>query len=125
MARVKAPLFSLEARKQLGKSIIYKQKGSRSFVTRYNMPGGKNPFSPSGSQREKRIFYAAAVQVWRDKTDEQKAYWDDLAKEKRLSMSGWNLFYQTAFTDPEGNLGTATYGIRVSGYFRYGKVVVE
>ncbi len=125
MAKAKSPFFSLGASKQIGKALIFKQKGSRSFVTRYNKPGGQNPFIPSASQLANRVFYAAAVQVWRDKTADQKAYWNDLVREKKLSMSGWNLFYKTAFTDPEGNLGTARYGIRVYGYYRYGKIVLE
>ena len=125
MARAIGPLFSQKASKQLGKSLIYKTKGDRCFITRYNKPGGKNPFTPSASQAEKRVFYAAAVQVWRDKNSAQKAYWNDLATFKNLKISGWNLFYQTAFADPEGNLGTATYGIRTHGYFRYGKIVLE
>jgi len=125
MARAKSPFFSLGASKQIGKALIFKQKGKRSFATKYNKPGGQNPFIPSAGQLANRVFYAAAVQVWRDKTDSQKAYWNNLVKAKKLAMSGWNLFYKTAFTDPQGNLGTATYGIRVSGYFRYGKVVLE
>ena len=125
MARAKAPFFSLGAQKQIGKALIYKQKGDRSLVTRYNKPGGQNPSPPSAAQIQKREFYAAAVLVWQGKTDNQKAYWNDLARERKLVMSGWNLFYKTAFADPEGNLGTARYGIRIYGYFRYGKTVLE
>ena len=125
MARAKNPFFSLRASKQIGKALIFKQKGKRSFVTRYNKPGGKNPFTPSASQIANRVFYTAAVAVWQGKTDAQKAYWNNLVREKKLTMSGWNLFYKTAFADPEGNLGTARYGIRVHGYFRYGKIVLE
>jgi len=125
MARAKSPFFSLEAQKQIGKALIFKQKGNRSLVTKYNKPGGQNPFSPSASQIAMRVFYSAAVAIWQGKTDEQKAYWNELVKEKRLIMSGWNLFYKTAVADPQGNLGTATYGIRVNGYFRYGKIVLE
>ena len=123
--RLKGPLFSLEARKQLGKTLIYKQKGNRSFLTRYNKPGGKNPFTPSASQREKRDFYREAVGVWQAKTDNQKAYWNDLAEAKRLQISGWNLFYKYAYAEPEAYLGQSFHGIRIYGYFAYGKIPEE
>lgn len=125
MAKAIGPLFSQKASKQLGKSLIYKTKGDRCFITRYNKPGGQNPFTPSNSQTENRELYGEAVQVWRDKTTAQKAYWNVLAIFKNLKISGWNLFYQTAFGDPEGYLGTASYGIRQNGYFKYGKIALE
>lgn len=125
MVRAKGPLFSLEASKQLGKTLIFKTKDGRSFITRYNKPGGKNPFTPSASQTEKREFYALLVQVWRDKTPDEKAYWNNLTKQKNLKMSGWNLFYKTAFSNPEGYIGTAIYGKRLYGYLKYGKVPSE
>lgn len=125
MVRVKSPLFSQKASKQLGKSLIYKTKSDRCFVTRYNKPGGQNPFTPSNSQTENRELYGETVGVWRDKTSAQKAYWNALALFKNLKISGWNYFYKMAFEDPEGYLGTAFYGIRQHGYFKYGKIVLE
>ena len=125
MARAIGPLFSQKASKQLGKSLIYKTKGDRCFITRYNKPGGQNPFTPSDSQTENRELYGEAVEVWRDKTSAQKAYWNALALFKNLKISGCNYFYKMAFEDPEGYLGTATYGIRQHGYFKYGKIVLE
>jgi len=125
MARAKGPLFSSEASKQLGKALIFKTKAGKSFITRYNKPGGKNPFTPSTNQTNKRELYALAVQVWRDKTAAQKAYWNNLIKQRNLKISGWNLFYKMAFGDPERYLGTATYGKRIHGYFKYGKIPLE
>ena len=122
MARAKGPLFSQEASKQLGKTLIFKTKGGKGFVTRYNKPGGQNPFTPSVSQVNKRDLYGEAVEVWQDKTDSQKAYWNDIVKLKNLKMSGWNLFLRNVFEDPEGYLGESYHGIRIYGWFAYGKI---
>jgi len=123
MARAKGPLFSQEASKQLGKTLIFKTKAGKSFITRYNKPGGQNPFTPSTSQTEKRTIYALAVGKWRAMPASLKAYWDESAKEKNLKISGWNLFYKTLFADPEGYLGTSVYGIRLHGYLVYGEKI--
>ncbi len=98
MTKLKNPLFSLTAQKQLGHELIYKMKGNRAFVTKYNRPGNKNPFSPSASQVTNREFYTSAVAIWQAKTQDQKDYWNELAKEKNLSMSGWNLFIKPLLT---------------------------
>ena len=70
-------------------------------------------------------MYGEAVEVWRAKTDNQKAYWNDLAEAKRLKISGWNLFLKYVFMDPEGFLGESYHGIRIYGFFDYGKIELE
>ena len=117
--------MSLTAQKQLGKTLIYKMKKNRAFVTGYNKPGGKNPFRPSANQVLKRNFYAQAIIVWKAKNQAQKDYWNDLAKERNLKMSGWNLFYKQAFNDPVGTIGYSIYGERLYGYFEYGHEPLE
>jgi len=115
----------MTAQKQLGKTLIYKMKNNRAFVTGYNRPGGKNPFSPSASQVSNRNFYAEAVAVWQNKNQTQKEYWNDLAKQQGLNLSGWNLFYQTAFKNPLGTLGYSYFGERIYGYFEYGATILD
>ena len=113
--------MSMTAQKQLGKVLIYKMKGNRAFVTGYGRPGSKNPFTPSASQIENRDFRGEMIGVWQEKTQAQKDYWNDLAKARNLNMSGWNLFYQTAYNDPIGTIGYSLYGERIYGYYEYGK----
>ena len=96
-------------------------KGNRAFATRYNRPGAKNPFSPSASQVLNREFYASAIAVWQAKSQAQKDYWNDLVKERKLSMSGWNLFYQDSFNKQVETEGLSIYGTREYSYFEYGK----
>lgn len=112
--------MSMTAQKQLGNELIYKMKGGRAFCTGYSRPGRKNPFSPSASQVENREFYASAVAVWQAKNNAQKLYWNDLVKERELTMSGWNLFYQTAFNNPIGTLGYSILGERLHGFYQNG-----
>ena len=112
--------MSMTAQKQLGNELIYKMKNNRAFVTGYSRRGRKNPFSASASQVLNREFYASAVAIWQGKNDDQKAYWNDLAKDKKLNMSGWNLFYKTAFNSPLDTLGYSIFGERLHGYYQNG-----
>ena len=116
MTRLKGPLFSLGAQKQLGKTLIYKMKGGRSFLTKYNKPGSKAPFSASPAQLDKRMLYNLIIACWQCKTDNQRAVFDNEAKSKNLKMSGWNLFYQKAIMDPYTYMGLA-------GYWSFNKIV--
>jgi hypothetical protein len=110
----------MTAQKQLGKTLIYKMKNNRAFVTGYGRPGSKNPFTPSANQIAKRNFYIEAVAVWQGLTESQKDYWSEEVKSKNLNMSGFNLFYQQAFNDPIGTLGFSYHGQREYGYYMYG-----
>jgi len=97
MTKLKNPLFSLTAQKQLGHELIYKMKGNRAFVTKYNRPGNKNPFSPSASQVTNREFYTSAVAIWQAKTQDQKDYWNELAKEKKYSLCRGGIYLSNRF----------------------------
>lgn len=121
MARAKGPLFSQEASKQLGKTLIFKTKAGKTFVTRYNKPGGQNPFTPSASQNENRALYREAVEQWQSFPATLKAYWNELANMWKPKISGWNLFYKMAFENPKGYFGYSIYGTRFYGYLIYGK----
>jgi len=121
MARTKGPLFSEEAQKQLGKSIIFKTKAGKTFVTRYNKPGGVKSFSPSESQTEKREMYAAAVGLWRALSDAEKEEYNKLVKQKNLKMSGWNYFYKLVTEEPECLCGLAYFGTGCFGKAIFGK----
>lgn len=118
MAQLKGPLFSLEASKQLGKSLIYKTKGSRSFVTKYNKPGGVKPFDISAGQLDKRMIYNLIVARWQVFSDAEKLAYTNEAKNKQLQMSGWNLFYQYAINDLPTYLG-------LQGYWSFNQIVSD
>lgn len=120
MVRVQSPLMSMSAQKQLGKTLIYKMKKKRAFVTAYSRPGKKNPFVPSESQVENRSFYTEAITAWQNLTTIQKDYWNNIVKEKNLAISGWNLFFKEAYNNPIGILGISIFGERIYGFYEYG-----
>ena len=120
MARVKSPLMSMTAQKQLGHELIFKMKKNRAFVTGYSRPGRKNPSTPSADQTERREFYLTTLAVWQAKTQEQKDEWNDLAQVGGLNMSGWNLFYREEVNAHFFGIGYAEYGTRIYGYYEYG-----
>ena len=120
MARVKSPLMSMTAQKQLGHELIFKMKKNRAFVTGYSRPGRKKRFTPSADQTQRRDFYTTVVATWQAKTQEQKDEWNDLAKEQDLNMSGWNLFYRETFNAHFWGTGYAEYGARIYGFYEYG-----
>lgn len=80
MVRLRGPLFSQKAQKQLGKTLIYKAKKGRAFLTRYNKPGGKRKFTPSAAQKTMRAHYYEAVGKWRSLTNNEKKQWRDFVK---------------------------------------------
>lgn len=116
MARLHGPLFSEKAQKQLGHNLIYKRKGNRSLLTKYNKPGGASPFNPSPGQINQRMLYNLVIANWQVKNPAEKAVFNDLVKEKNLKMSGWNYFLQAALADLPTYLG-------LQGYWAFNQIV--
>jgi len=121
MVRLTGPMQSMQASKQLAKSIIFKTKNGQAFATKYNKPGSKKHFTPSDSQNSKREIYGLAVLKWRSFSDSLKNYYNYLVELQGLKMSGWNYFYKLVVSDPEGYLGSSVYGVRFHGYLEYGQ----
>jgi len=119
MARLKAPLFSQKASKQLGHELIYKTYGNRSFLTKYNKPGGVKPFTKSAEQIQMRIIYGEGVEAWGNLLNNEKATYNERAKYK--PYSGYNLFMREWFETYSWEMYFSYYGKRVYGLFEYGK----
>lgn len=118
MAKLQGPLFSEKASKQLGKNLIYKTKGGKSFLTKYNKPGGVKPFTPSASQVAKRAEYSALVEKWRGLFPVERNYWNNLATKLNQKMSGWNYFLKkggTPFIAKNGLVGYWSFDEIVAG----------
>ena len=77
MVRITGPLHSDQASKQIGKNLIFKTKRNKSFLTRYNKPGGVKKFTPSASQVAMREHYAEALGKWQSLSDADKGQWND------------------------------------------------
>ena len=77
MVRLTGPLHSLKAQKQLGKSLIYKMKRGRAFLTKYNKPGGVKKFTPSGSQETMRTYMKEGRDAWAGLSAADVKAWND------------------------------------------------
>jgi len=96
MAKVTGPLMSMDARGQLGKTLVYLGwKGLRT-VRGYVVPA--NP--QSAAQTSHRTVFTNAVDEWHDDnlTAADKTAWDVYAKTLARIMSGFNAFVK-AFVD--------------------------
>lgn len=83
MVSLKGPLFSVKAQKQLGKTLIYKSKGNKSFLTKYNKPGGNRKFTASEEQVVMRGYMQDGRDAWAGLSDANKTAWNDFVTPKR------------------------------------------
>lgn len=77
MARATGPLMSEGARKKLGHSLIFKQKGNKTFITRYTEPGDQNKLKTSAEQETQRSYLTEAGEAWQNLSAENKQKWND------------------------------------------------
>ena len=83
MVSLKGPLFSIKAQKQLGKTLIYKNKGGKSFLTRYNKPGGNRKFTASDEQITMRGYMQDGRDAWAELSSGNKSAWNNFVIPKR------------------------------------------
>jgi len=81
MAKVTAPLLSLDARGKFGDTLIYSKCLGTSYTKAYAVP--KNPRSTG--QTAQRLMVKIITQLWSTLTAEQKSTWAPLALELQLS----------------------------------------
>ena len=120
MVKLKGPLHSLKASKQLGHLLIFKNYGNRNILTKYNRPGSKKPFTKSATQLEMRTRYSEAVEAWNNLSPAEKDPYNENAKSKQYS--GYNLFIQEYFATYPAFGDLSYYGQRTYGIFIYGKI---
>lgn len=75
--------MSLKAQKQLGKTLIYKSKGNKSFLTKYNKPGGNKKFTASADQLTMRGFMQDGRDAWAGLSAANKKAWNAFVIPKR------------------------------------------
>ena len=117
MVRLKGPLLSLSASKQLGKTLIFKTKNGKGFLTKYSKPSSIRKTDPSSLQEEKRVIYGEAVEAWGLLSNIQKSVYNQNAQGKQYS--GFNLFLKEYFADYPLIDTLAYYGTRTYGIFIY------
>lgn len=88
MAKVLAPLFSIKARGQLGKAIVFFPWKSINAVRSYVIPANPN----TAGQQAQRAIMTAAVGEWHDATytAKDKTAWNKFASTLAGALSGFN-----------------------------------
>jgi len=86
MARVKGPLFSMDARGSIGKTLVFSVWRGINYVRRHAIPS--NP--KSAAQLSFRSMMKFLSQIWNGLSAANKATWDD--RSDSLNISPFNAF---------------------------------
>ena len=109
MAKLKGPMFSLEARGKAG-SLVFEKTGNTNYVK--SNKWSKKP--PTDKQKNKQEIYGKGVQLWRLMSTEKKDEWKEFARSK--PGSGFNYFMQYVLTAIEIGI----YGVHPYNACAYG-----
>ena len=88
MAKVTSPLFSFEARGQLGKSLVYSVWKGIKYVRQYVIPS--NP--DTVEQQTIRGYFSTAVTAYQAENAGTKTAWDTYAVSLADPQSGFNAY---------------------------------
>lgn len=86
MARVKGPLFSLDASGQVGEAIVYSQWKGINYVREYEIPSNPN----TAGQINVRTAWSLLVSAWQALAPADQLAWDEYAE--AFKMSGFNKY---------------------------------
>lgn len=89
MAKLKGPLFSLQASGQLSETLSYVQKGNNSSVRAFPKLKTSRPI-PTTAQQFQRLSYSSAVKLWGILPDGTRDLYNDLGSLRGLT--GFNIF---------------------------------
>jgi len=102
MARVKGPLFSLEASGSVAKTITFSQWKGRMYLRKHTIP--LNP--SSAKQVNVRAAMTLLVAEWQTESAPDKIIWNDFAKQ--FNKSGFNVYVSRGMAEYVVQLGTST-----------------
>ena len=108
MARVKGPLFSLDASGSLAKTVTYSKWKGRNYTRQHVIP--QNP--QSTNQVNVRVAWDLIVKYWQANVGTLQAPWDAFAVQ--FQMSGFNQFISRGMDAYVAQLGTSTTASSVS-----------
>lgn len=113
MAKVKGPLFSMDARGQIGKTLVYLGWKGLKTVRQYVVPSNPN----SAGQQTQRGYFGDAVSLWQTAgfTSDDVSAWNKLALAVKTVASGFNMFVKHYLTQlVAGNTWTTLSNVVVS-----------
>ncbi len=103
MAKVTGPLFSLNASGKFADTLVFSQWKGINIARRYARPGGE----PTSRQKYIKSLFAAATDMYRTLSGEDKEAWKQRAAGK--PMSGYNMFIGRVMKALTG--GTLDYNV--------------
>jgi len=118
MAKVTGPLLSESASGSVSPCLTFSERKTGSQV-RFQKKQKRAVASDLQSDHEG--LYRKAFYRWSVMTDNQKNVYNDIVKNKKFQMTGWNYFLKKAIEDPFGTLGIVIYSN--FNYISAGKVL--
>ena len=91
MTKLRGPLFSIDAKGKLGKSLVFSSNKNIKRVSKYYTP--RNP--KTIIQQDNRSIFSYAVASWQSLDEGQKEDYNQSAANLGLKMSGYNYYIQT------------------------------
>lgn len=88
MAKVTSPLFSFDARGQLGKALVYSVWKGIKYVRQYVIPS--NP--DTANQQTIRGYFTTAVDAYQAENANTKSAWETYAESLANPQSGFNAY---------------------------------
>lgn len=92
MAKVRGPLFSLDARGQFGDALLFRGGTRRTHVYQPADRARINQQPASTQQATVRQRFGEAVAAWRALAAPERAEWNTRALGTGRNVNGWNLF---------------------------------
>lgn len=92
MAKVRGPLFSLDARGQFGDALLFRGGTHRTHVYQPANRSRINQQPASTQQATVRQRFGEAVAAWRALAAPERAEWNTRALGTGRNVNGWNLF---------------------------------
>lgn len=91
MTKLKGPLFSIDAKGKLGKSLVFSSNKGIKRVSKYYEPANPRTII----QQDNRNIFSYAILSWQALDEGQKEDYNQSAANLKLNMSGYNYYIQT------------------------------
>jgi hypothetical protein len=103
MAKVSAPLFSIDASGQFAKAIVFAAWKGIKYARHYVIPSNPN----TTEQQVTRGYFSSAIAAWKQETTTVKTAWNTYANSYCSGKTGANIYVSAYTTFLRGHNGTA------------------
>jgi len=92
MAKVFGPCMSISAAGSIKKTITFQKRPSGISVIKPPVPSRAKTLNPTAAQAAHRTVISNLVSAWQALNDNQRGYWDNVAKELGNNLAGYHEF---------------------------------